>query len=67
MYQCCILQQQKSIVLNQEGNYILKDGQMKYIQRKETIQYIALLETSKALLSYPDILTEVYFALIIKN
>ena len=64
---CCILQQPKSIVLNQEGYYIMKDGQMKYIQRKETFQYIPILETLKALLCHPDILTEVNFASIIKN
>jgi hypothetical protein len=37
----------------------MKDGKMKYIQRKETFQYIPILETLKALLNHPDILTKV--------
>ena len=57
--QCCILQQPKSIILSQEGNYEMKDGKMKYVLRKETFQYIPILETLKALLNNPDILTEV--------
>ena len=60
-----ILQQPKSLVLSQEGHYKMKNGQMKYVQRKETLQYIPILETLTALLNHPDILTEVYVALII--
>jgi hypothetical protein len=44
-----------------EGHYEMKDGKMKYIQKKETFQYIPILETLKALLNHPDILTEVTF------
>ena len=54
-----ILQHPKSIVLSQEGHYIMKNGQVKYVQRKGTFQYIPILETLTALLNHPDILAEV--------
>ena len=50
---------------SQEGHHIMKNGQMKYVQRKETSQYFPILETLTALLNHPDILTEVCVALSI--
>ena len=37
----------------------MKNGQVKYVQRKGTFQYIPILETLTALLNHPDILAEV--------
>ena len=53
-------QEPEEIILNQRAGYRIVRGRQKLRHIKETFHYVPILKTLQALLSHPDILSEVH-------